>query len=100
MNGWRVQAEAESAECGHLHALPDEVTPAGECEDCVREGTDWVHLRRCLACGHVGCCNSSPQRHATAHWRATEHPVAASAHSGESWAWCYPDDVLLVHARD
>lgn len=99
MNGWRVRAEAEPAACGHLQELPDQVTPASECEDCVREGTEWVHLRRCLGCGHVGCCNSSPQRHATAHWQATEHPVAASAEQGERWAWCFPDDLVLVRTR-
>jgi hypothetical protein len=96
MTGWRVRAEAGSPECGHLEGLPDTVAPASECEDCVREGTKWVHLRRCLGCGHVGCCDNSPRRHATGHWRATGHPVMASAEPGEEWAWCYPDQLLLV----
>ena len=101
MSGWRVRtAEVGRAECGHLEGLPDEAAPAGECEDCIREGTVWVHLRRCLGCRHVGCCDNSPRRHAAAHWRATGHPVMASAEPGEGWAWCYPDELLLVHARD
>jgi hypothetical protein len=100
MSGWRVRAGSESAQCGHHDGLPDEVASATECEDCVREGTRWVHLRRCLGCGHVGCCDNSPQRHATAHWRTTEHPVIASAEPDERWAWCYPDQLLLVPVRD
>ncbi|WP_372435933.1 UBP-type zinc finger domain-containing protein [Williamsia soli] len=64
------------------------------CEDCAAEGVDhWAHLRRCLACGHVACCDSSPRKHATAHFKATGHPVMQSAEPGETWRWCY------VHAR-
>ena len=63
------------------------------CVDCLREGSRWVHLRLCLDCGHVGCCDSSPRRHATAHFRETEHPVIASAEPGETWRWCYVDEV-------
>jgi hypothetical protein len=95
MSGWRTDG---AAACGHAASLPVEVSPATACEDCLREGTRWVHLRRCLGCQHVGCCNSSPMRHATAHWRATGHPVAASAERGEQWAWCFPDDVTLLPA--
>jgi phosphoenolpyruvate-protein kinase (PTS system EI component) len=65
-------------------------TPAG-CEECLSEGTSWVHLRLCLTCGHVGCCDSSPGRHATRHAHATSHPVIASYEPGERWAWCYTD---------
>ena len=65
-------------------------TPDG-CEECLRLGTPWVHLRLCLSCGHVGCCDSSPGRHATRHAHTTEHPVAASFEPGERWAWCYVD---------
>lgn len=97
MTGWRVRAETGSPECAHLESLPDDVAPASECEDCVREGTKWVHLRRCLGCGHVGCCDNSPRRHATGHWQTTQHPVMASAEPGEHWAWCYADQLLLVH---
>ena len=66
-------------------------TPAG-CEECLRAGTSWVHLRLCLSCGHVGCCDSSPGRHATRHAHHTGHPVIASYEPGERWAWCFVDD--------
>jgi monovalent cation/hydrogen antiporter len=59
------------------------------CEDCVREGTRWVHLRQCMVCGHVGCCDSSPSRHATKHFHETGHPIMRSAEPGETWMWCY-----------
>ena len=67
-------------------------TPEG-CEECLRLGMPWVHLRLCLSCGHVGCCDSSPGRHATRHAHATAHPVAASFEPGERWAWCYVDQI-------
>jgi monovalent cation/hydrogen antiporter len=60
-----------------------------ECGDCLREGTTWVALRQCLRCGNVGCCDSSPRRHATRHFRETQHPVMESAEPGEDWRWCY-----------
>jgi CPA1 family monovalent cation:H+ antiporter len=83
--------------CQHLGTIED-VTPtsADGCEDCRREGTRWVHLRACLQCGHVGCCDNSPGRHATAHWQATSHPLIRSVEPGEAWAWCYADDLFLV----
>ena len=68
------------------------------CEDCVREGTEWVHLRQCLACGHVGCCDSSPKRHARAHARADDHPIVASAEPGERWRYCFADDEMIGEA--
>jgi uncharacterized UBP type Zn finger protein len=58
-------------------------------------GGKWVHLRICLACGHVGCCDSSPNRHATAHYRATEHAIVRSLEPGEDWSWCYVDEMPL-----
>ena len=67
-------------------------TPEG-CAECLRLGTPWVHLRLCLSCGHVGCCDSSPGRHATRHAHATAHPVAASFEPGERWDWCYVDRI-------
>lgn len=79
--------------CEHLDSAPTEVTagtPDG-CEECLASGSRWVQLRLCLACGHVGCCDSSPHRHATAHNTATGHPVIRSFEPGESWRWCYPD---------
>jgi hypothetical protein len=82
--------------CAHLDTVAD-VSPStlDGCEDCLREGTRWVHLRECLQCGHIGCCDNSPRRHATAHWHATAHPVMRSFQPGEDWAWCYPDDLFL-----
>jgi hypothetical protein len=69
--------------------------PPRGCEDCLKIGGSWVHLRVCLTCGHVGCCDSSPNRHATAHNRHTHHPVVTSGEIGETWAYCYPDDRFL-----
>ena len=66
-----------------------------ECPECRAAGLDdWVHLRQCLTCGHVGCCDSSPRRHASAHYHATAHPVIRSIEPGETWRWCYVHDVL------
>ena len=68
-------------------------TPEG-CEDCMRDGTTWVHLRLCMVCGKVACCDSSPQRHATAHWHESEHPVMRSFETGEAWRWCFEHQLL------
>jgi uncharacterized UBP type Zn finger protein len=86
-----------SQACGHVtDAMPRAVErPAPGCEECLKMHARWVHLRICLTCGHVGCCDSSPNRHATAHNRATHHPVITSAEVGETWAYCYPDDAFL-----
>ena len=78
--------------CPHLAAVrpvPPR-TPDG-CQECLETGSPWVHLRLCLSCGHVGCCDSSPGRHATRHFETVGHPVVASYEPGEAWAWCYPD---------
>jgi uncharacterized UBP type Zn finger protein len=69
--------------------------PPPGCEDCLKIGGEWVHLRVCLTCGHVGCCDSSPHRHATAHYHATRHPIITSGEIGELWAYCYVDDQML-----
>ena len=69
-------------------------TPDG-CEECLKSGSPWVHLRLCLGCGHVGCCDSSPNKHATGHFKTTAHPVVASFEPGERWAWCYADETEL-----
>jgi uncharacterized UBP type Zn finger protein len=65
------------------------------CEECLKIGDTWVHLRMCLECGQVGCCDSSKNRHARAHFHATEHPLIQSAERGEDWKWCYIDEVYL-----
>ena len=64
------------------------------CEECLRTGDRWVHLRVCLECGHVGCCDQSKNKHATRHFHATGHPVMRSDEPGETWAWCYVDEVV------
>ena len=69
--------------------------PAKGCEDCLKIGGWWVHLRECLTCGHIACCDSSPHRHATAHFNGTKHPIVTSVEPGETWAWCYVDDRFL-----
>jgi CPA1 family monovalent cation:H+ antiporter len=66
------------------------------CGDCLSEGTRWVHLRLCASCGHVGCCDSSPRRHATAHSRASTHPIVQSFEPGEDWLWCYVDSTEVT----
>lgn len=66
------------------------------CEDCLKTGDKWVHLRICLVCGHVGCCDSSPNRHATRHFEETGHPLIRSIEPGEQWSWCYVDEIGLV----
>jgi uncharacterized UBP type Zn finger protein len=86
-----------SVPCEHVTSeTPRHVhRPAAGCKECLEIGGRWLHLRICLSCGHVGCCDNSPNRHATAHYRATEHPVITSAEAGETWAYCYPDDAFL-----
>lgn len=86
-----------SIPCAHVTGeTPRKVhRPAAGCEDCLKIGGEWVHLRVCLGCGHVGCCDSSPNRHATAHFRATSHPLVTSGEAGETWGYCYADDQFL-----
>jgi hypothetical protein len=82
--------------CAHLDAITAvEPTTTEGCEDCLAIGSQWVHLRLCTTCGHVGCCDSSPNRHATAHFHAAGHPVIQSFEPGERWAWCYVDESVL-----
>ncbi len=89
--------------CAHL-AEADRRTegthPSGHgCAECLASHSVWVHLRLCLACGHVGCCDSSPNRHATRHAHATGHPVIRSFEPGEDWGYCYPDDAFAETLR-
>lgn len=84
------------ASCTHLDSVRDVQPDSTQgCPDCLAEGSRWVHLRECLQCGHVGCCDSSPKRHATAHFDATSHPVMRSFEPGEAWRWCYVDQALV-----
>jgi uncharacterized UBP type Zn finger protein len=80
--------------CAHLSKSHPVVPRSEGCEECLAIGDDWVHLRLCLSCGHVGCCDDSKNKHATKHYRSTRHPVIQSFEPGESWRWCYVDEVL------
>lgn len=81
--------------CTHLDEIKD-VTPSGDgCEDCLATGGRWVHLRLCMTCGKVGCCDSSPNRHATAHHHASGHPIVQSFEPGEAWWWCFVDELAF-----
>ena len=89
---------AAMASCSHLDQiqirdLPEEIPG---CEDCLQIGARWVHLRMCQTCGHIGCCDSSPNRHATKHAKESGHPIVRSAQPDENWSWCYEDEVAFV----
>ncbi len=80
--------------CTHLGEIKIRNTKKHGCEECLKTGDSWVHLRLCLVCGHVGCCDSSKNRHATKHFHASQHPLIRSIEPGESWIWCYIDEVV------
>lgn len=82
-------------ECTHLDQINDVEPSTDGCEECLQMGDTWMHLRECLTCGHVGCCDSSPNRHATEHFHATEHPIIKSFEPGQDWRWCFVDEVLV-----
>jgi hypothetical protein len=87
------------SQCTHLDTVRDVAArTALGCEECLRTGGRWVHLRLCLACGHVGCCDQSPGRHATGHFHQTGHPLIRSYEPDEDWGWCYVDEVFLEPA--
>jgi uncharacterized UBP type Zn finger protein len=79
--------------CEHLGRADDAPPHTKGCEECLKMGDEWVHLRRCLHCGHVGCCDSSKNKHATKHFKKSGHPVVQSFEPGETWKWCYADEV-------
>jgi CPA1 family monovalent cation:H+ antiporter len=85
-----------SGDCAHLAKAPRTTRPdhPGICQECIEAGVAWVHLRMCLTCGHIACCDSSPLRHATGHHRSTGHPVMRSVEPGEAWRWCFVDELL------
>jgi uncharacterized UBP type Zn finger protein len=82
--------------CTHLSQIKNVTpkTPKG-CEECLKTGMRWVHLRLCLSCGHVGCCDNSIGKHATAHFHSTQHPIIKSFERGEDWKWCYVDQIVM-----
>lgn len=81
--------------CTHLDQIQDVSQNTDGCEECLKIGQQWVSLRMCLTCGHVGCCDSSPGKHATAHFHETHHPVIQSVEPGQGWRWCYIDEVMV-----
>ena len=81
--------------CGHLDSVNDVRPRSSGCEECLKMGDTWVHLRICRSCGHVGCCDSSKNKHATKHFQATGHPIITSLEPGETWSWCYIDELML-----
>ena len=85
-------------ECGHVDqiSVTELPVPIAGCEDCLAMGSRWVHLRMCMSCGKIGCCDSSPNRHASGHAQEAGHPIARSAEPGEDWSWCYVDEVAFV----
>ncbi len=84
-----------AATCTYLDQIRDVQPSAQGCEDCLRTEDTWVHLRECLSCGHVGCCDSSKNRHATKHYHGSGHPIVATLQPGEEWRWCYVDEALV-----
>ena len=82
-------------ECSHLEMIQPVTPSAPGCEECLASGDSWVHLRLCLTCGHVGCCDSSKNKHARRHFRSIGHPIVQSLEPGEDWGWCYADQVFL-----
>ena len=83
--------------CTHLDVIevlePTSAIPG--CEECLKIGSRWVHLRMCQTCGKIGCCDNSPNRHATAHYHETTHPIIRSVEPGEDWSWCYVDELMM-----
>jgi uncharacterized UBP type Zn finger protein len=90
------------AACSHLDQIHVREVPAdvAGCEECLKSGDRWVHLRQCMVCGKIGCCDNSPNHHATAHFEETGHPLIQSAEKGEEWNWCYLDERMFVLSRD
>jgi Zn-finger in ubiquitin-hydrolases and other protein len=84
-----------SKHCSHVHRVRDVTPSARGCEECLKTGDEWVHLRLCRQCGHVGCCEQSPNRHATAHFHGFGHPIAEGYDPPEGWGWCYVDHMFV-----
>jgi uncharacterized UBP type Zn finger protein len=79
--------------CKHVDDLKDVLPSGNGCEECMKMGDSWMHLRLCETCGHVGCCDNSKNKHATKHFHSTQHPVIKSFEPGEDWGYCYPDEI-------
>jgi uncharacterized UBP type Zn finger protein len=90
----------EGVGCNHLDQIRVELpTQVAGCEECLKTDSRWVHLRACRTCGKVGCCDSSPNRHASRHAADAAHPIASSLEPGEDWSWCYVDEVAFAIAE-
>ena len=88
-----------SSTCAHVSQIrPVQAKTPDGCEECLKTKGWWVHLRMCLTCGHIGCCDSSPSKHATAHFHKTQHPIMRSFEDGEDWGWCYVDEMTFEPA--
>jgi uncharacterized UBP type Zn finger protein len=90
------------ATCNHLNTVEFVEAPASipGCEDCLKIGGSWMHLRMCQQCGHIACCDNSPNRHATAHYHSSSHPIIRSVEPGEDWSWCYVDELMFRLVAD
>ena len=86
--------------CDHFETGVEVDPPLDVCPTCIAMGSTWHHLRQCLNCGRTGCCDNSPNRHATAHVRETGHPMIRSGQPGEDWRWCYPDELIFIPAAE
>jgi Zn-finger in ubiquitin-hydrolases and other protein len=97
-NAIESEVDVPAGPCPHIEAIDEVKHPKKRvCEECIRHGGSWLHLRTCQTCGMTLCCDSSPARHASAHARAAKHPVIASAEPGERWLFCYPDDAFVEY---
>jgi len=89
---------SEQQLCSHLQAIKQvKTTDTHVCEDCIKENSEWVHLRVCQTCGVTLCCDDSPRKHMTKHYHKVQHPVISSAEPGERWLWCYPDEQFVEY---
>jgi len=89
-----------ATKCAHGDQIKIKSTDKDFCEGCIKLGDSWVHLRMCLKCGHVGCCDSSKNKHATGHFKQTRHPLIRSIEPGEAWVWCYVDEMMAGEIKD
>jgi uncharacterized UBP type Zn finger protein len=90
-----TSSNVEAPPCSHLDQIKPVKARTDGCEECLKLGDTWVHLRLCLTCGHVGCCDSSKNKHATKHFGQTHHPLIQSLQPGENWMWCFVDEVAM-----
>jgi len=90
------------ASCSHVGEVKflEPAGPVAGCEECLATGGQWVHLRMCQICGRIGCCDDSPNKHATAHFHESAHPIIRSVEPGEDWSWCYVDEVMFILTSD